>query len=344
MQNPFSLSFGKEPISFIEREKQTSEIIGDFLDENPAYQVCMITGVRGSGKTVMLTDIAKHFRENKDWIVVDLSPERDLLRSFAAELSNRTDLLELFRDAKINLSFLGLGLEIDGVPPITDISVAVTKMLERIAKKGKKILVTIDEATCNQTMKEFASLFQIFIRRDFPVFLLMTGLYENIYELQNEKTLTFLYRAPKMELRPLNIGMIAKKYKEIFDLSEEEALSMAQETMGYPFAFQVLGFLCWRNKAKWTEMLDEYSQYLEEYVYEKMWSELSAQDKAVLRAMSESESRKVDAIRAKAGKSSANFSVYRNRLIKKGIVVSTEYGYLDFALPRFREFVNRYMF
>jgi ribosomal protein L20A (L18A) len=251
-------------------------------------------------------------------------------------------LLALFRNAKINLSFLGLGLEIDGVPPITDINVAVTKMLERIAQKGKKVLVTIDEATCNQTMKEFASLFQIFIRRDFPVFLLMTGLYENIYELQNEKTLTFLYRAPKMELRPLNIGMIAKKYREIFGLSEEDALPMAQETMGYPFAFQVLGFLCWKNKAKWTEMLDEYSQYLEEYVYEKLWSELSAQDKVVLRAMSESESRKVEAIRAKAGKNSGNFSVYRNRLIKKGIIISTEYGYLEFALPRFREFVKHF--
>jgi hypothetical protein len=97
----------------------------------------MITGVRGSGKTVMLTDIAKYFRENEDWIVVDLSAERDLLNSFAAELSNLPDLLELFRDAKINLSFLGLGLEIDGVPPITDISVALSKMLERISKKGK---------------------------------------------------------------------------------------------------------------------------------------------------------------------------------------------------------------
>jgi ribosomal protein L20A (L18A) len=215
-------------------------------------------------------------------------------------------------------------------------------MLERIAKEGKKVLVTIDEATCNQTMREFASLFQIFIRRDFPVFLLMTGLYENIYELQNEKTLTFLYRAPKMELRPLNIGMIAKKYREIFGLPEEEALSMAQETMGYPFAFQVLGFLCWKNKAKWTEMLDEYSQYLEEYVYEKLWSELSAQDKVVLRAMSDSESRKVEAIRAKAGKNSGNFSVYRNRLIKKGIIISSEYGYLEFALPRFREFVKHF--
>jgi ribosomal protein L20A (L18A) len=304
MQNPFSLSFGKEPISFIERGKQGREIIDGFSGENPAYQVCMITGVRGSGKTVMLTDIAKHFRGEEEWIVVDLSPERDLLHSFAAELSNQS--------------------------------------LERIAKKGKKVLVTIDEVTCNQTMREFASQFQIFIRRDFPVFLLMTGLYENIYELQNEKTLTFLYRAPKMELRPLNIGMIAKKYREIFGLEEEESLAMAQETMGYPFAFQVLGFLCWKNSAKWTDVLDEYSQYLEEYVYEKLWSELSAQDKVVLRAMSESESRKVEAIRTKAGKTSGNFSVYRNRLIKKGIIISTEYGYLEFALPRFREFVKHF--
>jgi hypothetical protein len=264
-----------------------------------------------------------------------------LLNSFAAELSNRAELLEIFRDAKINLSFLGLGLEIDGVPPITDISVAVTKMLERIAKKGKKVLITIDEVTCNQTMKEFASMFQIFIRRDFPVFLLMTGLYENIYELQNEKTLTFLYRAPKVELRPLNIGMIAQKYKEVFDLPDEEALAMSKETMGYPFAFQVLGYLCWKNNAKYTEVLAQYSQYLEEYVYEKLWSELSAQDKAVLRAMSEASSRKVEAIREKTGKSSGNFSVYRNRLIKKGIVVASEYGYLEFALPRFREFVGR---
>jgi ribosomal protein L20A (L18A) len=339
MQNPFSLSFGKEPMSFIERGKQRNEIIESFSEENPPYQVCMITGVRGAGKTVMLTEIAKHFREIEGWIVVDLSPERDLLHSFAAELSNRGDLLEILRDAKINLSFLGLGLELDGVPPITDISVAVTKMLEHISQKKKKVLVTIDEVTSNSSMKEFASMFQIFIRRDFPVFLLMTGLYENIYELQNEKTLTFLYRAPKMELQPLNIGMIAKKYQEIFALSDEDALAMAQETKGYSFAFQVLGFLCWKNKTKWTDILAEYSQYLEEYVYEKLWSELSAQDKVVLKAMSATEDHKVETIRTKAGKSSSNFSVYRNRLIKKGIIVSTEYGYLDFALPRFREFV-----
>lgn len=341
MTNPFSLSFGKEPLSFIERGRQSREIIDGFSEVNPSCQVYMITGVRGSGKTVMLTDIAKHFRREKDWVVVDLSPERDLLQMLAANLSNQPDLLTMFREAKINLSFLGLGLEIDGVPPVTDVSVAVTRMLERIGQKGKKVLITIDEVSSNQTMREFVSLFQIFMRQDLPVFLIMTGLYENIYELQNEKTLTFLYRAPKMELQPLNIGMIAAKYKEIFQLDEEEALQMAKETKGYPFAFQVLGYLCWKNKAKWMEILPEYSQYLEEYVYEKLWSELSSNDRKVLIAMVEAEDQKVSSIRAKAGKNSSSFGVYRDRLIKKGIIVAFEYGHLDFALPRFREFVYR---
>lgn len=341
MTNPFSLSFGKEPLSFIERGRQNREIIDSFSEENPSCQVYMITGVRGSGKTVLLTDIAKHFRKEKDWIVVDLSPERDLLQMLAADLSNRPELLTIFQDAKINLSFLGLGLEIDGVPPITDVSVAVTRMLERLGKKNKKVLITIDEAVCNQTMREFVSLFQIFMRQELPVFLAMTGLYENIYELQNEKTLTFLYRAPKMELQPLNIGMIAAKYKEIFQLDDEDALQMAKETKGYPFAFQVLGYLCWKKDVKWTNVLPEYSQYLEEYVYEKLWSELSANDKKVLIAMTETEDLKVGTIRAKAGKSSSCFGVYRDRLIKKGIVVAADYGYLDFALPKFKEFVYR---
>lgn len=186
-KNPFSLSFGKEPVSLINRNVQSYEIIDTFEDENPTYQVCMITGVRGSGKTVMLTEINKTFRAEEDWIVIDLSPERDLLQSFAANLSNYPSLSEVFREAKINLSFLGLGVEIEGVSPITDLNVAVTRMLEKIKKKHKRVLVTIDEAVCNDTMKEFVSLFQIYMRQDLPVFLLMTGLYENIYELQNEK-------------------------------------------------------------------------------------------------------------------------------------------------------------
>lgn len=105
-KNPYSLTFGKEPISLISRAVQVSEILDGFEKENPSYQVCMITGVRGVGKTVLLTEVSKALRSKEDWIVVDLSPERDLLQGLAAFLSNQPNLLELFRKAKINLSFL----------------------------------------------------------------------------------------------------------------------------------------------------------------------------------------------------------------------------------------------
>lgn len=340
--NPFTLSFGKEPTSMIKRDIQSYEIIDGFSADNPGSHVYMITGVRGAGKTVMLTEIASHFRKEENWIVVDLNPERDLLKTLAAELSNRKELMQIFRDAKINLSFLGLGIEIDGEPPVTDMVVALRRMLQKLTNLGKRVLVTIDEAVSSETVREFASQFQIFIREELNVFLLMTGLYDNVYELQNEKTLTFLYRAPKIVLKPLNISLIARKYAEVFELDDENAVQMAKMTMGYSFAFQVLGYLCWQQKQPWQAVIPEYDAYLEEYVYEKIWSELSDTDKKIVISMHEGKSAKVADIRKKINMDSNKFNIYRNRLIRKGILAATGYGELSFVLPRFREFVDRY--
>ena len=72
MKNPFSLTFGKEPLSLINRNLQNEEIIASFKADNPDFQVCMITGVRGSGKTVAMTTIANSLRKDEQWLVVDL--------------------------------------------------------------------------------------------------------------------------------------------------------------------------------------------------------------------------------------------------------------------------------
>ena len=337
--NPFSLTFGKEPVNVISRDKQINEIVEGFTTDNPEFQVCMITGVRGSGKTVMMTEVASVIRANDDWIVTELSPDRDVLHALTAELSNRRELMQIFRDAKINLSFLGFGLEIDAEPPITDIVVALDKMLSQLTKKGKKILITIDEVVSNQFIREFSSQFQIFMRKNYNVFLLMTGLYEKVYELQNEDTLTFLYRAPKFEMGPLNARLVAKQYQKVFDISKEEADAMADLIRGYPYAYQVLGYLCYKKQCPYDKVIDEFDAYLSEYVYEKIWSELSERDRKFVRALAESEDGRIADIRRIAGMSSETASVYRDRLLKKGLVSSKTYGHLSFTLPRFGEYV-----
>ena len=47
----------------------------------------------------------------------------------------------------------------------------------------------------------------------------------------------------KMLLEPLNFTAVKKQYMDIFALDGQQAEQMAWLTKGYPFAFQVLGYL-----------------------------------------------------------------------------------------------------
>lgn len=340
MNNPFTLSFGKKPLQYVSRISQTREIVAQFNDQTPSNQIYMITGVRGSGKTVMMTEIAGELKKMEEWIVVELNSTRDLLQSLAAKLYSLPDMYAHFVQAKLDFSLLGIGISLENATPITDIESAVELMLAELQRRRKKLLVTIDEITNCESVKVFAASFQIFLRQGYPLFLLMTGLYDNIYNLQNEDSLTFLYRAPKMILEPLNYTAVRKQYMDIFELDMEAAGEMTGLTKCYPFAFQVLGYLYWENRETKTieEILPEYDQYLEEYVYSKIWSELSERDKKIVIVMSESGETKVKNIRESIGMKSELFSVYRDRLKRKGVLDTRTYGEVSFALPRFAEF------
>ena len=245
----------------------------------------------------------------------------------------------MFRGSKINLSAFGFGLEVSGIAPITDIETALSKMLQSLQNHGKRVLVTVDEAANSQHMRVFVSAFQILIRQDLPIFLLMTGLYDNIRSLQDEKTLTFLYRAPKIELRPLNIGIIADNYKRNFSLEDEQALEMAKLTMGYSFAFQVLGYFTWKHGYGAPAVMSDFKQYLDEYVYEKIWSELSETEKRVLHAAALVPDGRVKTIREILGYETNQFNPYRMRLIRKGLLNGDTYGIVRFTLPLFDRYV-----
>ena len=337
--NPFVLDFGREPYEMIPRSRVMNELAESFMADRPSRQVAIITGVRGSGKTVFMTSVCKLFQQEEDWIVVELNPARDLLQGLAAKLSEEKSLRDVFTSAKINLSAFGLGFEVAGAPPIQDIEVALSRMLSGVRAKNKKVLVAVDEASNTPQMRVFASAFQILLRQDLPVFLLMTGLYENIASLQDEKSLTFLYRAPRIALSPLNIGRMTDSYARVFSIPQELALKMAQKTKGYSFAFQVLGYFTWEYRDDPARIDAEYKQYLEEYVYEKIWQELSPGDRKVLYGIANVPSGEVSEIRDFLQMTSNQFTPYRSRLIRKGIINGEAYGVVRFELPLFEAFV-----
>lgn len=150
-------------------DRKLYKLIKSYIRE-PSNQIYLVTGVRGSGKTVMMSAIAAELKKDEEWVVIELNPTRDLLQSLAAKLYSLPEMHTHFIQAKLDFSVLGLGVSIEGTTPITDIESAIEIMLTELQKKEKRLLVTIDEIVNSGFVRIFASSFQIFLRQEYPIF------------------------------------------------------------------------------------------------------------------------------------------------------------------------------
>lgn len=351
--NPYTLQFSYIPPQFIERLSLSSEIISNYTRDVPTYRGMFISGIRGSGKTVLMGYIRKKIAEYKNWITVDINPESDILRSLASSLYLIPSIKNLFVKAKLDFSILGIGVSVEKANLVaSNEEDAVKMMLDVLKREKKKILITIDEVTYNEDISKFSHAMSSYANVGYDIYVLMTGLIENIKEIKNKKSLTFLYRAKVKELDNLNLLAISNNYKSTLGINEDEADVLARESKGYSLAFQALGYHYWNDIcnhngiAQFDRVRDELYVTLSELSYEKIWEELSFQDKNVVSEMCRIIERtgnnavKIDDIRNGLNKTSNTFNTYRKRLIEKGIVVSSQYGYLEFTLPGFGRFVK----
>jgi len=113
-------------------------------------------------------------------------------------------------------------------------------------------------------------------------------------------------------------------------------------TCGYAYAYQLLGYLLQKNNAKMIDenILSEYDEYLSQYVYEKQWSELTNVEKEILKLFKTDGIIQTKDIVQRSNRNSSFINLYRDRLIKKGIIYSPSYGCLSFSLPRFEQFIE----
>ena len=340
--NPFTLSFGNKPLEYISRVSEKQELIDRITHYPPLSHFFVITGIRGSGKTVLLTSISNYFDNDSDYIVIELNPEDDLREALAAKLYSKCHIKRFFLEKNFSFSFSGVSFSISGKNPVLNIDDLLDKMFAELHRQNKKVIVLIDEAINNKYLKQFALTVQILTRNEYDLFIVATSLYENISAIENEKNLTFLIRSPKIYLTNLNIASIVNSYQEILKVKYEKALEFAKLTKGYAFAFQLLGYLLYESKEKIlnSTILSSFDQYLEEYVYNKVWNSLSPVEQDILKEFNSNDDVPVSKMMNALNMKKDYFSKYRERLIKKGIVYSSSRGQLTFALPRFKEFID----
>ena len=338
-QNPFNITFGKEPFSIISRNNELSEIYNSFLSDSPNTDAYILTGIRGSGKTVAMTTIVDHFRKMNNWICVELNPISDMLEQLAAKLYDEGNLKSLFTKKEFSFSFSGLGFSISGENPVVNISSFIKREFEFLQKKNMRVLITVDEVLSNEYVKVFVHEFQTLLREKYPVCLIMTGLYQNISLLEKQKSLTFLYRAPKIYLGELNVRAIANSYKDIFEISEKEGIELAKITCGYAFAYQLLGNILFESgKTKLdNSIIDKFDELLQERSYDIIYSELTKREKEILKNATIDSSNEY--IISKTNISKSQLSQYKKVLYLKGIIQDNRNGVI-FRLPRFKEYLE----
>lgn len=77
----------------------------EFSTDEPSSSVCLLTGVRGSGKTVFMYSTANHLMQKDEWIVANIGPKIHMLEQLAAEIYNggKTKLYFLLMNSHLHL-------------------------------------------------------------------------------------------------------------------------------------------------------------------------------------------------------------------------------------------------
>ena len=342
-RNPYAISFGRIPNQYIRRDVLIYDILDMLMAEPVMEQAFKLTGIRGTGKTVTMTAIEKELRNNDGWIVIDLKSNAQITEDLVANLYSEVPFLAKYADANLNLSAFGIGVGLKKQSPVVSIDAALKALLKEVVRHGKRVLVAIDEVRKTDALLDFVQEFQILVREELPVFLLVAGLYEDIEDIENTDGLTFFLRAESYEMLPLNLDIIRENYKETLNLSKETATELAKLTKGYAFAYQAFGMYMWEShKDKITDLvLAQVDEALAQKVYLKIWGELKSTDKWYLGFIVKKESMSVDELLSITGKKHNEWSEPRKRLIEKGILDGRERGKISLKLPRFKEFVER---
>jgi len=144
-QNPFSLLFGVKSENYLKRVNEFNEIVNSF--ENNLVFGCysIISGIRGSGKTAMLTDLIEYYSNFEDWIIIELIPSMNLLEQLASKLIDKMNKIKNKYKLSFSFSFVGITFEITGKDKINDITLLIENLLLELKRKNIKVLIANDE-------------------------------------------------------------------------------------------------------------------------------------------------------------------------------------------------------
>lgn len=360
--SPFTPGYGRKPLVFGGHADELDELTEVFrtLDFGENHSV-LITGLRGAGKTSMLTMLQDDALD-QGWLVISDDASSGLMgRVMDTTIPTLLDKLEPATRARLSeLGIWQLNAKLEYVDRHRQVKPLLRNDLialsEHIGQAG--ILITIDEVSSGKTRLRELSRFALEVAHALQgganVMVVFAGIKVDLDALLEQDHTTFLRRSKQLDFRrltPLETRYVLEESIRIGGRQiEEEALNrLISVSQGYPYLVQLAGDYAWRNnpRADRIDVADAEIAHdkaiiaVQKRVISRVYQDLSEKDREFVQAMAEDSGRsKVSDIVNRMGVSPQYVQVYKRRLIDTGYVKADGHGYVAFSLPYLGEYMR----
>lgn len=359
----FSPSFGNRPQQLIGREMVMEQFLSG-LDGPPGSRerATMILGERGSGKTVLLLEMAEQARQRGYIVASPTIVSGNMLERIVEKIQDEGESMlhdnrQKLSGASIGVLGFSAGLQFTkDVQETKSFAYKLSKLADALGRKKKGILILIDEVQANNTgLKELIIAYQELIGEGRNIAIAFAGLPGAISATLNEHVLTFLNRANRIRLEPLRISDIDAYYRNAFrslnlQISEEQRETAAKATEGSPYLMQLIG----HNIALYADdggclddqdlkqALDKAKDRYENDICGATVNALSDKDLEFLKAMADlPEQAKIADIRKILQVTADYAQSYKRRLIDAGVITQVRRGEVRFAIPMLADYLKK---
>ncbi len=361
MTNPFEPTFGRTPPLLVGRDAAIADVADSVERVGGAALATLVTGARGSGKTVLLNAFEDAAR-SQGWTVFSEAATPGLInRLIADRLIPFLDELDGDQPFELrSLSGMGFGASWERGDPVSEeIRPGFRPLLEtvtdRLAERGVGLLVSVDEVhrSAIDDLRELTTAVQHGFREERPLALVAAGLPSAVTDLLNDDVLTFLRRAHRIELGPVSPDDVALGLARPLDdagrkITTNALRNAVTATKGYPFMIQLVGDELYRSTTDTVIDVDAAdraipaaARRLGRLVHETALADLSVIDRSFLVAMAHDDRpSRMGNIATRLGVDANYASQYRLRLLAAGVIRSAGHGLVDFELPYLRDYLQ----
>ncbi|WP_026556581.1 ATP-binding protein [Arthrobacter sp. 35W] len=382
VHNPYSPGAGRKPAALVGRDQPRAnwKVALDRVEIGKSAQPFVLYGLRGVGKTVLLSDF-RRAATRRDWIVAQVEAGAgkslrealgEALHASLADLARPSAGRRLMKALKTAVSFKAsydstgtwnFGVDLAGASGggadtgvlETDLRKLIHDLAAAAQEEGVGLAILIDEAQDlnHSELVAICAIAHAAAQDEWSVLFALAGLPSLPRVLAEAKSYAERFNYEKIEeLRgAVASEALTKPAAEEDVIWDDAAVGLiVKESAGYPYFLQQYGQDAW-NAAAGSKITYDDARVgaasgraaLDSGFFRARWDRATRAEQSYLRAMAEDGDAGSSSgeIAARLGRSSASFGPARANLIAKGLVYAPEHGVIAFTVPGMAGFITR---